>query len=119
MSHVRYITASVGFLVAALGVVPVSRAQPYPRGPIEMIVPFAPGGPADIAARIVQPGLSAELRVPVVVINRPGAGGAIGMDYVAKSKPDGYVVAATTNSTLVTVPAVNKGVSYKLSDFAA
>ena len=54
----------------------------------------------------------------MVVINRPGAGGAIAMDFVAKSKPDGYVLAATTNSTLVTVPAVNKGVSYKLSDFA-
>jgi tripartite-type tricarboxylate transporter receptor subunit TctC len=119
MSHVRCMLASVSFLVAALGGASSSLAQFNPSGTIEMIVPFAPGGPADIAARIVQPGLSAELRVPVVVINRPGAGGAIGMDFVAKSKPDGYVVAATSNSTLVTVPAVNKGVSYKLSDFAA
>jgi tripartite-type tricarboxylate transporter receptor subunit TctC len=119
MSHVRCMLASVSFLVAALGGDSSSLAQSNPSGTIEMIVPFAPGGPADIAARLVQPGLSAELRVPVVVINRPGAGGAIGMDFVAKSKPDGYVVAATSNSTLVTVPAVNKGVSYKLSDFAA
>jgi tripartite-type tricarboxylate transporter receptor subunit TctC len=118
MSYFRYMLVSAGFVVATLGAIPFGLAQPYPSGPIEMIVPFAPGGPADIAARIIQPELSAELRVPVVVINRPGAGGSIGMDFVAKSKPNGYVVAATTNSTLVTVPAVNKGVSYKLSDFA-
>ncbi len=95
-----------------------NAAEPYPAGTLELVVPYAPGGPADIAARVVQPHLSAELRVPVVVMNRPGAGGAIGMDYVVKAKPDGSVVAVTANSTLVTVPAVNKAVAYKLSDFA-
>lgn len=119
MSHIRHAFVMAILSVATPGVVSnVLAAEPYPSGTIEIIVPYAPGGPADIATRIVQPQLSAELQVPVAVINRPGAGGAIGMDFVAKSKPNGYVVAATANSTLVTVPAVNKEVSYKLSDFA-
>jgi tripartite-type tricarboxylate transporter receptor subunit TctC len=94
-------------------------ADDFPNRTVEMIVPFAAGGPADMAARIVQPHLSAQLRVPVVIINRTGAGGAVGMDFVAKAKPDGYTLAATSNSTLVTVPAVNANVSYSLADFAA
>lgn len=97
----------------------VLAAEEYPNRAIEMIVPFASGGPADAAARIIQPHLSALLRVPVVVINRPGAGGGVAMEYVAKAKPDGYTLAATTNSTLVTVPAVNRAITYKLADFAA
>lgn len=119
MSHIRHVFALTMFLIAIPGVVcSVLAAEPYPSGTIQIVVPYAPGGPADISTRIIQPQLSAELRAPVVIINRPGAGGAIGMDYVAKAKPDGYVVAITANSTLVTVPAVNKAVTYKLSDFA-
>jgi tripartite-type tricarboxylate transporter receptor subunit TctC len=97
----------------------VLAADEYPNRAIELIVPFASGGPADAAARIIQPELSARLRVPVVVINRPGAGGGVAMEYVARAKPDGYTLVATTNSTLVTVPAVNQAITYKLADFAA
>lgn len=94
-------------------------ADEFPNRTIELIVPFATGGPTDVAARIVQPHLSAQLRVPVVVINKPGAGGGVGMEYVAKAKPDGYTLAATTNSTLTTSPAVNPAIAYKLADFSA
>jgi tripartite-type tricarboxylate transporter receptor subunit TctC len=86
---------------------------------VELAVPYAPGGPVDVATRVIQSPLSKELGIPVVVVNRPGAGGAVGMESVLRAKPDGYTLAATANATLVTVPAVNTNVSYGLSDFAA
>ena len=92
---------------------------PNPSRTLELIVPYAPGGPADIASRIIQSPLSQELGIPVIVVNRPGAGGAVAMDAVLRARPDGYTVAATANATLVTVPAVNPNVSYQLTDFAA
>ena len=62
----------------------------YPSKPIHLIVPFPPGGPADILARIIGPRLSQSLGQPIIIENRPGAGGNIASEYVAKAKPDGY-----------------------------
>jgi tripartite-type tricarboxylate transporter receptor subunit TctC len=62
----------------------------YPNKPIHLIVPFPPGGPADILARIIGPRLSQSLGQPIIIENRPGAGGNIASEYVAKAKPDGY-----------------------------
>jgi hypothetical protein len=73
-------------LGAALAVPALVLAQAYPSRPIELIIPFAPGGPTDIAIRLIQPQLSANLGVPVVLVNKAGGGGAIGMDQVAKAK---------------------------------
>jgi tripartite-type tricarboxylate transporter receptor subunit TctC len=99
---------------------PGPRAQGrYPTRPIELIIPFPPGGPADTAARIIQPPLSAALGVPVVLINKPGGGGALGGDYVAKAKPDGYTVFAATNAPITIAPAIQPDISYRPSDFAA
>ena len=96
-----------------------ATAQPrYPSRPIEFIIPFPPGGPADTAARIIQPPLSAALGVPIVLVNKPGGGGALGADYVAKSKPDGYTVFAATNAPMTIVPAMQPDISYRPSDFA-
>jgi tripartite-type tricarboxylate transporter receptor subunit TctC len=92
-------------------------AQSYPTRPVEFIIPFAPGGPTDTAIRLIQPQLSANLGVPVVIVNKAGGGGAIGMDAVAKAKPDGYTLAATVRSTLTILPATQPDVPYKLSDF--
>jgi tripartite-type tricarboxylate transporter receptor subunit TctC len=86
---------------------------------IELAVPYAPGGPVDVASRVIQVPLAKELGIPVVVVNRAGAGGVVGMEAVLRAKPDGYTLAATANATLVTVPAVNPNVSYELRDFAA
>src|SRR5689334_10233884 len=69
-----------------------ARAQPWPVKPIRMIVTFPPGGQTDVVARIIQPYLENRLGQPVVIENRPGAGGTIGVDAVAKAAPDGYVV---------------------------
>ncbi|MGH7387955.1 MAG: Bug family tripartite tricarboxylate transporter substrate binding protein [Candidatus Rokuibacteriota bacterium] len=93
-------------------------AQPaYPERAVEMIVTFPPGGPTDTAARLVQPYLSAHLKVPVALVNKGGSGGAAGMDFVAKAKPDGYTIAATVRSTVSITPAVQANVPYRLKDF--
>jgi tripartite-type tricarboxylate transporter receptor subunit TctC len=67
-------------------------AQPYPSKPIRFIVSFPPGGSSDLIARAIAPHLSDRLGQPVVVENRPGAGGMIGVDAVAKAPPDGYTI---------------------------
>src|SRR5215468_7495531 len=96
---------------------PAGAQAPYPTRPMECIIPFAPGGPTDTAIRLIQPQLSASLGVPVVLVNKAGGGGAIGMDTVAKARPDGYTLAATVRSTLTILPATQADVSYKVSDF--
>lgn len=104
-------------VVLALGAAAAFAQATYPERAIEMIVTFPPGGPTDTAARIVQPALSAVLKVPVVLVNKGGSGGVAGMDAVAKAKPDGYTIAATVRSTLSITPAVQANVPYRLADF--
>ena len=79
-------------------------AQDYPAKPIRLIVPFAAGGPADMVARAIAPSMSATLKQSVVIENKGGAGGAIGVDTVAKSAPDGYTIGLTGPGALVTIP---------------
>jgi len=95
-----------------LAVAPAAGAQDWPTRPIRMVVPYPPGGPTDIVARVVGQKLSERLGQTVVVDNRPGAGGNIGADAVAKSAPDGYtMLVATTahaiNMTLFAKPGYN------------
>lgn len=108
-------------IVATLGVgvAPGLAQTAYPERAIEMIVTFPPGGPTDTAARIVQPALSANLKVPVALVNKGGSGGVAGMDFVGRSKPDGYTIAATVRSTVSITPAVQANVPYRLGDFEA
>jgi tripartite-type tricarboxylate transporter receptor subunit TctC len=116
------IVRCAALLLIALGAgAPAPRvfAQAYPTRPLEFIIPFAPGGPTDTSIRLIQSSLSANLGVPVVLVNKAGGGGAIGMDAVAKAKPDGYTLAATVRSTLTILPATQSDVTYKISDFAA
>ena len=105
-------------LAVALGLGRTAGAADYPAREIELIVSFPAGGPADTSARIIGPRLAALLGQPVVVVNKPGGGGAVGADYVAKAKPDGYTVYAATNSPLTISPHLTKSLPYKTSDFA-
>lgn len=75
--------------LAALG---VAQAQQYPTKPVNIIVPFAAGGPTDTVARVIAQAMSKPLGGNVVVENKPGPGGIIGAEYVAKASPDGYTV---------------------------
>ena len=76
-------------------------AQAYPNQVINLVIPLAPGDAADIACRAMGEELSKLLKVPIVVINRPGAGGTLGTDSVVKAKKDGYTIVLTNNAALV------------------
>lgn len=94
-------------LFALLGIVPPLHAA-WPEKPVRIIVPFAPGGTADILARTISNKLHPALGQPVVVDNRPGAAGNIGSEIVAKSKPDGYTLLVGLMTTHVVNPALYK-----------
>ena len=91
---------------------PVAHAQTWPTKPIHWIVPFAPGGTTDILARTVGEKLSASLGVPVIVENKPGAGGAVGATYTAKAPPDGYTIMGGTISTHAINASLYKDLPY-------
>ncbi|MBR0671319.1 Bug family tripartite tricarboxylate transporter substrate binding protein [Neoroseomonas soli] len=97
-----------------------AQAQPaWPDRPIRVIVPFAAGGNADTIARILQPRLQERLGQPVVVENRPGAGGSVGAEAVARARPDGYTLLIGSNGPLSVNPVVQARLPYDAArDFA-
>ncbi len=90
----------------AAAIRPAIAAGPYPDRPIRLVVPFAPGGGVDAVARIIAEPLGVSLGQPVVVENRGGAGGAIGVDMVAKSPPDGYTLSMVSPGNMTAGPVV-------------
>ena len=75
---------------------PLAFAQTYPGKPIRIVVPFAAGGPIDIMTRPLAQRLNESMGTPVIVDNRPGANGAIGVENVAKAPPDGYALVVSS-----------------------
>jgi tripartite-type tricarboxylate transporter receptor subunit TctC len=96
----------------SLTVIGPTAAQNYPTRPIKMIVPFTPGGPVDVAARIVGLGLPRILGQSVVIENRAGAAGSIGAKVVVAAEPDGYTLLCGNISTLVVLPVVTNNRDY-------
>ena len=92
-------------------------ARGYPDRPVRMIVPFVPGGGSDTIARMVGPKLAEALGRPLVIDNRAGAGGTVGVDLVAKAAPDGYTLLLGTPGGLSVNPNLRR-TPYRLSDFA-
>jgi tripartite-type tricarboxylate transporter receptor subunit TctC len=95
------VRACVVALAALLAPATTGHAQDYPRGPISLVIPLAPGDATDTSARSMAEELARELRVPIVPINRPGGGGAVGTESVVKAKPDGYTITLTNNASLI------------------
>jgi len=98
----RYLLISLAILCGS------ALAQPYPSKPVHFVVPFPASGATDIMTRVVQRKLEEALGQSVVVDNKPGAGGAIGSAFVAKSAPDGYTILMATTSTHSIGPALQK-----------
>jgi len=106
---------AIGMLAATMA---VAQAQ-YPNRPIKLVVPFVPGGTLDISARLIAKQLNEVLGQPVVVDNRGGAGGMLGVDMVAKSAPDGYTLLLNAATPMVTVVSLQKAPYDVLKDVTA
>jgi len=93
-------------------------AQSWPAKPVRILVPFAPGGTADTLGRLAAQKLSEALKESFIVENRPGAGGTIASDIVAKAAPDGYTLVVSSVASHVIAPSLPRGVPYDpLKDF--
>lgn len=99
-------------LLGALAALPATAQDRFPSRPIRLVVPFAAGGPTDIVARVMAPHMQQTLGQPVVVDNRPGAGGVTGVDLVAKAAPDGYVLGFGSAGALAISPNLGRGTPY-------
>src|SRR5438876_1608464 len=97
----------------------LAQAQSYPTKSVRIIIPFPPGNSTDIMSRLIAPKMSARLGQQVIVENRPGASGMLGLDYVAKSPADGYTIACVQGGNMVVLPHTSKTIPYDpLKDFA-
>ncbi|RYY93725.1 MAG: tripartite tricarboxylate transporter substrate binding protein [Comamonadaceae bacterium] len=98
--------AAAGGIALGLGGRAWAQAD-WPKGPIKLIVPYAPGGVNDIVMRLVSKQVGERVGQPVIIDNRPGAGGVVGTTAVAKSPADGYTLGAAATSTLIASPLTN------------
>jgi tripartite-type tricarboxylate transporter receptor subunit TctC len=101
----------LGAVLAGLSVLlapSLAMAQDFPTKPIRLIVPFPPGGPNDIIARVIGQRMSELTKQPVVIDNRGGQGGVLGTDAVAKAQPDGYTIAISSAGALAISPSMEK-----------
>jgi len=108
-------------MILALAAASAQAQDVYPTKPVSMIAPFPPGGVADIVGRPLAAAMEKTLKQPVLVVNRPGAGGAVGTTSVAKAAPDGYTILMSLSSISifpVSDPMNGRPLPYQLSDFA-
>lgn len=104
--------ASIATAAAIALTSPVAQAQNFPNKPITFIIGFAPGGPSDVMARIITRRMEQELKQPLIIENKPGAGGSIAGAHVARSTPDGYTVLLATGSLLAINLSLYKNIGY-------
>src|SRR5262245_33322828 len=112
-------SAAAAWTLAAAFAPDVSRmalAQSYPSRPINVIVSFPPGGNTEIMARALQNEMSKALSQTVVIINKPGAAGTLGLIELSRAAPDGYTIALTPNNPLTAQPHVQK-LPYTMDSF--
>ena len=100
------------FILATAMLAGAAHAAGFPDKPVHLVVPLAPGGTTDIVSRLIADKMSVSLKQPVVVENRPGAGGTIASNYVANSSPDGYTILMGTIGTMAIAPAMYPSLNY-------
>ena len=110
--EVRFLSRTILVIVALLAMATTATAQAYPDKPIRLIVGDAPGGSPDTLGRLLAQRLSESLGQPVVVDNRPGAGGLLAADLAAKAPPDGYTLFVNTTTVWAILPNVKKNLPY-------
>ena len=103
---------TTGLGLAGLAALPAMAQDKFPSRPITLVVPFPPGGSVDIMARQYSEPLSRVLGVPIVVENRPGAGGSVGAQYVARAKADGYTLVVSSQSSHLANPLTQPKIGY-------
>jgi tripartite-type tricarboxylate transporter receptor subunit TctC len=108
----RFLSIATATALASAFAAQTQAADEYPSKPIKIIVAAAAGGPTDVPARLASQILTARLGQPVVIENRPGAGGALGARVVAGSAADGYTLLIGNTSTMAVIPAVSAGAGY-------
>lgn len=115
----RRLACVTSMLLAMLVIAGGARAQEkFPSRPIQVIVPATPGGPVDTAARLIEPALASALGQSLVLINRPGASGTLGMQTVATATPDGYTIGQGINSIFTITRISGTHVPFTLDDFS-
>lgn len=120
MTNARTFITAFSILVSALTLAPAAQsAEAFPSQPIKLVVPFPPGGGTDTMARFLGTALSEKYNWSIIVENRPGAGGTVGLGTLARSAPNGYTIALGQTSNLSINPYLYKNISYNVEkDFA-
>ncbi len=106
----------VAHLVFAIAFALTVTAHAYPTKPVRLVIPFGPGGPSDVVARVYGERLRAGLATPVIVDSRPGGNTAIGTDITARANPDGHTLLVVSMMTAVSLPYLQKRLPYTLDD---
>ena len=112
MKHVTPTLALVAVAAALASTAQISHAQSYPSKPIRVVVPYAAGGFSDISARVLGAALSRVLEQQMIIETKPGGGGRVGAETIAKAPPDGYQILQTTNGTHTYMQVTEKNLSY-------
>src|SRR5207302_11068498 len=105
---IKTATTLAAGVAALMWAMPAAVAADYPTRPVNLVVAFTPGGPSDVLARILGKKLETMLGQPFVIENRPGAGGNVAAEQVARAAPDGYTLLNGNNSILATNAALYK-----------
>jgi tripartite-type tricarboxylate transporter receptor subunit TctC len=113
----KLLTISAVIVIAGLTCGPSQAQTPYPTRTVEIVVPYAPGGSTDFVARLIAQKLQERWSQSAVVVNKPGAGGTIGVATAMRAAPDGYTLLASFTSELVLAPQMNPNVKYTVGDF--
>ncbi len=117
MKHSSLAALATAVAAIATGLHAVAQER-FPSRPVQIVVPATPGGPVDTAVRMIEPALSTALGQPVVLLNKPGASGTLGMHDVAAAEPNGYTIGQGVNSIFTITRISGTSVPFTLDDFS-